>query len=95
MAEMEAKLDKQLEEILGKAVTGKDLEMLYGLDLKTLRQLNSGSNQKFDSFVKHFVIFRCNKHYRLALRFRESSEVISVEKNARQSSSKCKDQQDF
>ena len=44
MAEMEAKLDKQLEEILGKAVTGKDLEMLYELDLKTLRQLNSGSN---------------------------------------------------
>ncbi len=55
MAEMEAKLDKQLEEILGKAVDGKDLEMLYELDLKTLRQLNSGSNSKFDGFVKHFV----------------------------------------
>ena len=37
MAEMEAKLDKQLEEILGKAVNGKDLEMLYELDLQTLR----------------------------------------------------------
>jgi hypothetical protein len=44
MSEMEAKLDKQLEELLGRAVDGKDLEMLYQLDLKTLRQLNSGSN---------------------------------------------------
>jgi hypothetical protein len=59
MTEMEGKLDKQLEEILGKAVDGKDLAMLYELDLKTLNQLNSGSNQKFDSFVKHFVSNLC------------------------------------
>lgn len=42
MTEMEAKLDKQLEQILGRALTGEDLEMLYQLDLKTLRELNSG-----------------------------------------------------
>lgn len=36
MGEMEAKLDKQLEQILGKAIDGQDLEMLYQLDLKTL-----------------------------------------------------------
>ena len=42
MVDMESKLDKQLEEILGKAVDGKDLELLYELDLKTLRELNSG-----------------------------------------------------
>ena len=51
MGEMEAKLDKQLEQVLGRAVDGKDLEMLYELDLKTLRELNSGSNEKFDMFV--------------------------------------------
>ena len=55
MAEMEAKLDKQLEEILGRAIDGRDLELLYELDLKTLRELNSGSNAKFDTFVKHFA----------------------------------------
>lgn len=37
MSEMETKLDKQLEEILGRAVDGSDLAMLYELDLKTLR----------------------------------------------------------
>ena len=39
MAEMEAKLDKQLEEILGKSVAGNDLEMFYELDLKLLGSL--------------------------------------------------------
>jgi len=53
MGEMEAKLDKQLEEILGRAVNGVDLAMLYRLDLKTLTKLNS--NHKLDGFVKHFV----------------------------------------
>lgn len=37
LSEMETKLDKQLEEILGRAVDGSDLAMLYELDLKTLR----------------------------------------------------------
>ena len=37
LAAQEAKLDKQLEELFGKAVDGKDLEMLYQLDLQTLR----------------------------------------------------------
>lgn len=55
MGEVEAKLDKQLEEIMGRAINGVDLAMLQRLDLKTLKQLNSGSNQKFDGFVKHFV----------------------------------------
>eukprot|EP00347_Sterkiella_histriomuscorum_P000238 403376652 len=53
MSELEAKLDKQLEQILGKAIDGKDLEMLYELDLKILRQLNSGSNQKFSGFLQY------------------------------------------
>lgn len=52
---MESNLDKQLEQILGKAVDGKDLELLYELDLKTLRELNSGQNEKFDRYVKHCV----------------------------------------
>jgi hypothetical protein len=51
MIEIETKLDKQLEGILGKAIDGKDLDMLYQLDLKTLRELNSGSNERFNGFV--------------------------------------------
>jgi len=43
---MEAKLDKKLEDILGRAVDGKDLDMLYQMDLKSLRQLSSESNQE-------------------------------------------------
>lgn len=41
-SEIESRLDKQLEEILGKAIDGTDLALLYELDLKTLNQLNSG-----------------------------------------------------
>ncbi len=56
-SEIESRLDKQLEEILGKAIDGTDLALLYELDLKTLNQLNSGNNSNLDGFVKHFVSF--------------------------------------
>jgi hypothetical protein len=44
MNEVEAVLDKQVEMILGRAIDGSDLQMMYDMDLKTLNQLNSGSN---------------------------------------------------
>jgi len=37
-----AKLDREIEEVLGRAVTNNDLEMLYKLDLKMVNQINSG-----------------------------------------------------
>jgi hypothetical protein len=49
--EIERALDRQVEEILGRAIEGKDLQLLYELDLKTLNQLNSGGNKKFDGYV--------------------------------------------
>lgn len=55
MSEQEQALDKEIEQILGRAIDGKDLRMLYELDIKTLNQLNSGCNNKFDGFVQHFV----------------------------------------
>ena len=36
LSEVEANLDKQVELILGRALDGKDLQMLYEMDLKTL-----------------------------------------------------------
>ena len=36
MAEMETKLDKELELIFGRVIDGNDLELLYQMDLKTL-----------------------------------------------------------
>lgn len=48
-------MDKEIEQILGRAIDGKDLKMLYELDIKTLNQLNTGCNGKFDGFVQHFV----------------------------------------
>ncbi|CDW82059.1 ef hand family protein [Stylonychia lemnae] len=64
MTDMEAKLDKQLEEILGRALTGQDLEMLYQLDLKTLNQLNSGQNEVFDNYVKQFACITIQRMFR-------------------------------
>lgn len=37
-----AKLDKQIESIIGKAVTSNDLEMLYQLDLGQINAINTG-----------------------------------------------------
>ena len=55
MTEVEAQLDKEIEQLLGKAVNGESLRMLYEMDLKTLNQLNKGSGNKFDGYVKHIV----------------------------------------
>jgi hypothetical protein len=40
---------------LGRAIEGKDLKMMYEMDLRTLNQLNTGGNPKFDGFVKFLV----------------------------------------
>lgn len=48
--EDEAKLDQELEAILGKAVSMKDLETLYQQDLKLLNQIESGMNNKIQGF---------------------------------------------
>jgi hypothetical protein len=36
MSEQEQALDKEIEQILGRAIDGKDLRLLYELDIKTL-----------------------------------------------------------
>jgi len=48
MTEVEAQLDKEIEQLLGKAVNGDNLRMLYEMDLKMLNQVNKASANKFD-----------------------------------------------
>jgi hypothetical protein len=56
MSDIEQQVNKQVEEILGRAIEGRDLQLLYELDLKTLNQMNgTGANIKLDSYVKFFV----------------------------------------
>ena len=45
----EAKLDKELEAILGRAVTMEDLEALYLQDLKLLGSIEAGIGNKIGS----------------------------------------------
>lgn len=45
----ETSLDKELESILGRAVTMEDLEASYKLDLKLLGQIEAGLNNKIGS----------------------------------------------
>lgn len=56
MSDIEQQVNRQVEEILGRAIDGRDLQMLYELDLKTLNQMNgAGTNIKLESYVKFFV----------------------------------------
>lgn len=48
--EMEARLDKELEKILGRPCTMQDLEDLYNHDLKLLNQIEAGLNNKIAEF---------------------------------------------
>jgi len=44
-ADQMARLDKEIEDVLGRAVSNNDLETLYKLDLKDLNEINKdGSN---------------------------------------------------
>lgn len=49
MKDAEAKLDRELESILGRAVTMEDLEALYQMDLKLLGSIEAGLNNKIGS----------------------------------------------
>ena len=60
MTEVEAHLDKEIEQLLGKAVNGDNLRMLYEMDLKMLNQVNKGSANKFDGYVQHIVSITLN-----------------------------------
>ncbi len=47
--EAESKLDRELEAILGRAVTVEDLEALYLIDLQLLGAIETGINNKIGS----------------------------------------------
>ena len=49
LRETEKKLDKELEAILGRAVTDEDLEALYQQDLKLLGMIEAGIGNKIGS----------------------------------------------
>ena len=51
----EQALDKEIEQVLGRAVDGNDLQMFYEMDLKMLNQMNKGSQGKFDRYIKQVV----------------------------------------
>ena len=51
----ELALDKEIEQILGRAFDGNDLQLVYEMDLKMLNQMNKGSQGKFDRYIKQVV----------------------------------------
>ena len=64
MSDIEARLDDELEKILGRAVEQKDLDALKDMDMKTLRIINSGGSQKFDGYVKSIAANLIQKNFR-------------------------------
>ena len=46
------KLDKEIEMIVGRVVSNNDLETLYKLDLKDLRQINSNKDERLTELTE-------------------------------------------
>lgn len=46
------KLDRQIEQIVGRVVTNNDLETLYKMDLKDLRQINTGKDERLTDLTE-------------------------------------------
>ena len=61
---MEAKLDKELERILGRAVTMDDLDALYQQDLKLLNQIEAGLSNKIGHFKQIIAALYVQKAWR-------------------------------
>lgn len=55
MNEVEASLDKEIEQILIRAIEGKEMQVLYLLDMKALNEINEASGNKFDSYIQQIV----------------------------------------
>lgn len=53
--EANEKLDREIEEFLGKAVTMNDLKMLNKLDLETINKINNGKNERLNSIAENLA----------------------------------------
>jgi hypothetical protein len=53
--EANAKLDKAIEEVLGKAVDMNDLQLLNKLDLETLNAIRSDKSQKLNAIAENLA----------------------------------------
>lgn len=62
--DMEAKLDKELETILGRPCTMDDLDALYQQDLKLLNQIEAGLNNKIAEFRQIIAALWVQKAWR-------------------------------
>ena len=54
-AEIEGKMDKDLEKLLGHAIDNNDVNFLKQLNMQALRELNSGANEQFNGYVEHLA----------------------------------------
>ena len=59
-----AKLDKQIESIIGKAVTSNDLDMLYQLDLGQINAINTGQSERINELAQNLAASKIQSAYR-------------------------------
>lgn len=81
MKKTEESLDAKLESILGYAVDMSRLEWLYQQDLKALRAIESGLNNKIDGFVDLIAALKVYKQWK-AFIFRKRLKEKMDQKNA-------------
>ncbi len=60
----EAELDKEIESILGRAVTQADLDDLYLQDMKLLNQIEAGLNNKIGTYKQIIAAIKLQKVWR-------------------------------
>jgi hypothetical protein len=60
----EAELDKEIESILGRAVTQADLDDLYLQDMKLLNQIKAGLNNKIGTYKQIIAAIKLQKVWR-------------------------------
>ena len=60
----EAELDKEIESILGRALTQADLDDLYLQDMKLLNQIEAGLNNKIGTYKQIIAAIKLQKVWR-------------------------------
>jgi hypothetical protein len=79
----EAKLDKEIEKILGRAVTMEDLELLYQQDLKLLNQIEAGLNNKIVHFKSIIAAIHIQRHFRAVLAKKRAEKLRKAQQEKR------------
>ena len=75
----QTKLDREIEDVLGRAVNQNDLSALHKLDLKTINQIDNGKNEQLHSLAQSMAATKIQALFR-SVKARMDTKIMLFKK---------------